>query len=81
MEGLKITWVEQPQTLEDELEEELFFIEMNMSCLKKAEMVFNHKLIVFLIFYHMINITFYLIKSSTEKIMYFYNRDIMFHLL
>ena len=37
-EGPQITWVEQPQTLEDELEEELFFIEMNLSCLKKAEM-------------------------------------------
>lgn len=36
--GPQITWVEQPKTLEDELEEELFFIEMNMSCLKKAEM-------------------------------------------
>lgn len=35
--GPKITWVEQPQTAEDELEEELFFIEMNMSCLKKEE--------------------------------------------
>lgn len=35
--GPQITWVEQPQTAEDELEEELFFIEMNMSCLKKEE--------------------------------------------
>ena len=38
MEGPQITWNVQPQTLEDELEEELFFIEMNLSCLKKAEM-------------------------------------------
>lgn len=35
--GPQITWVEQPQTAEDELEEELFFIELNMSCLKKEE--------------------------------------------
>lgn len=33
----QITWVEQPQSVEDELEEELFFIEMNLSCLKKEE--------------------------------------------
>lgn len=36
--GPKITWVEQPKTAEDELEEELFFISLNMSCLKKAEL-------------------------------------------
>lgn len=35
--GPQITWVEQPQTLEDELEEELFFLDMNMSCLKQTE--------------------------------------------
>ena len=35
--GPQITWVEQPQKIEDMLEEELFFIEMNLSCLKKAE--------------------------------------------
>lgn len=35
--GPQITWVEQPQTLEDELEEELFFLDMNMSCLKQSE--------------------------------------------
>lgn len=32
--GPQITWVEQPRPIEDELEEELFFIELNMSCLK-----------------------------------------------
>ena len=37
MEGPQITWVEQPQTLEDLLEEELFFLTMNMDCLKKEE--------------------------------------------
>lgn len=36
--GPRITWVEQPRPIEDELEEELFFIEINMSCLKKAEL-------------------------------------------
>ena len=36
--GPQITWVEQPKTAEDELEEELFFIEMNMSLLNKAEL-------------------------------------------
>jgi len=35
--GPQITWVEQPQTLEDELEEELFFLDLNMSCLKQSE--------------------------------------------
>lgn len=35
--GPQITWVEQPRTVEDELEEELFFIEMNISCLKNEE--------------------------------------------
>jgi len=35
--GPQITWVEQPRTLEDELEEELLFLDMNMSCLKKEE--------------------------------------------
>ncbi len=35
--GPQITWVEQPKNAEDELEEELFFIELNMSCLKKEE--------------------------------------------
>lgn len=37
-QGPQITWVEQPKTAEDELEEELFFIEMNMSLLNKAEL-------------------------------------------
>ena len=37
-EGPQITWVEQSKTAEDELEEELFFIEMNMSLLNKAEL-------------------------------------------
>lgn len=37
MEGPQITWVEQPRPIEDELEEELFFIELNMSCLKQSE--------------------------------------------
>ena len=36
--GPRIVFVEQPKTYEDLLEEELFFIEMNLSCLKKAEM-------------------------------------------
>lgn len=35
--GPQITWVEQPRPIEDELEEELFFIELNMSCLKQSE--------------------------------------------
>ena len=35
--GPRIVFEEQPKTFEDELEEELFFIEMNMSCLKKEE--------------------------------------------
>lgn len=37
-EGPQITWVEQSKTAEDELEEELVFIEMNMSLLNKAEL-------------------------------------------
>lgn len=37
MEGPQITWVEQPQPVEDELEEELFFLDLNMSCLKESE--------------------------------------------
>ena len=37
MEGPQISWNVQPQTLEDELEEELYFIEKNMSCLKKKK--------------------------------------------
>jgi hypothetical protein len=36
--GPQITWVEQSKTAEDELEEELVFIEMNMSLLNKAEL-------------------------------------------
>lgn len=36
-EGPRIVFTEQPKTYEDELEEELFFIEMNMSCLKTEE--------------------------------------------
>lgn len=36
-EGPQITWVEQSKTAEDELEEELVFIEMNMSLLNKTE--------------------------------------------
>lgn len=35
--GPQITWVEQPQPVEDELEEELFFLDLNMSCLKESE--------------------------------------------
>ena len=35
--GPQITWVEQPQPVEDELEEELFFLDLNMSCLKTEE--------------------------------------------
>lgn len=35
--GPRITWVEQPRPIEDELEEELFFIRLNMDCLKKEE--------------------------------------------
>lgn len=35
--GPQITWVEQPKTDENELEEELFFIRLNMDCLKKEE--------------------------------------------
>lgn len=35
--GPRITWVEQPKSIEDELEEELFFIDMNMDLLKKEE--------------------------------------------
>ena len=35
--GPQITWVEQPQPVEDDLEEELFFLDLNMSCLKTAE--------------------------------------------
>ena len=35
--GPQITWVEQPRPVEDELEEELFFLDLNMSCLKESE--------------------------------------------
>lgn len=35
--GPQITWVEQPRPIEDELEEELFFLDLNMSCLKTEE--------------------------------------------
>ena len=35
--GPQITWIEQPQTAEDVLEEELFFIRLNMDCLKNEE--------------------------------------------
>ena len=35
--GPQITWVEQPQPVEDDLEEELFFLHLNMSCLKTEE--------------------------------------------
>jgi len=35
--GPQITWVEQPRPIEDELEEELFFLDLNMSCLKQSE--------------------------------------------
>lgn len=35
--GPQITWVEQPQTIKDELEEELFFIRLNLGCIKKEE--------------------------------------------
>ena len=33
----QITLVEQPRPIEDELEEKLFFIELNLSCLKESE--------------------------------------------
>ena len=33
----RIKWVEQPKTIEQELEEELFFISINMDCLKREE--------------------------------------------
>lgn len=36
-EGPKITLVEQPRPIEDELEEELFFLRINMHCLKEEE--------------------------------------------
>lgn len=35
--GPQITLVEQPRPIEDELEEKLFFIELNLSCLKESE--------------------------------------------
>lgn len=35
--GPQITWVEQPRPVEDELEEELFFLDLNLSCLKTEE--------------------------------------------
>lgn len=35
--GPRIVFEEQPKSYEDELEEELFFIRLNMSCLKKEE--------------------------------------------
>lgn len=35
--GPQITWVEQPQSVEDMLEEELFFLDLNLSCLKTEE--------------------------------------------
>lgn len=35
--GPQITWVEQPRPVEDELEEELFFLDLNLSCLKESE--------------------------------------------
>lgn len=35
--GPQITWVEQPLPVEDELEEELFFLDLNLSCLKTEE--------------------------------------------
>lgn len=35
--GPQITWVEQPRPVEDELEEELFFLDLNLSCLKNEE--------------------------------------------
>lgn len=33
----RIKWLEQPKTIEQELEEELFFISINMDCLKREE--------------------------------------------
>lgn len=35
--GPQITLVEQPRPVEDELEEELFFLDLNLSCLKTEE--------------------------------------------
>lgn len=35
--GPQITWVEQPRPVEDELEEELFFLDLNLYCLKTEE--------------------------------------------
>ena len=37
--GPRITFEEIPRSIEDELEEELFFIRINMDCLKKEEKV------------------------------------------
>lgn len=37
--GPRIVFKEQPKTFEEELEEELFFLRLNMDCLKKEEKV------------------------------------------